>query len=72
MSATTTNDAARPATTARPIQFQAIRQRKQRIFAAAVLILMLDSFLFSLMTGTQVPGDGEGEQTERTAERDAP
>ena len=29
------------------------------LFAAAVLILMLDSFLFSLMTGTQVPGDGD-------------
>lgn len=29
------------------------------MFSSAVLILMLDSFLFSLMTGTQVPDDGD-------------
>jgi hypothetical protein len=29
------------------------------LFASAVLILMLGSFLFSLMTGTQVPEDGD-------------
>lgn len=29
------------------------------LFASAVLILMLDAFLFSLITGTQVPGDGD-------------
>ena len=29
------------------------------LFSSAVLILMLDSFLFSLMTGTQVPDDGD-------------
>jgi hypothetical protein len=29
------------------------------LFASAVLILMLDSFLFSLITGTQVPEDGD-------------
>ncbi len=29
------------------------------LFAAAVLILMLDSFLFSIMTGTVVPDDGD-------------
>lgn len=29
------------------------------LFASAVLILMLDSFLFSLITGTQVPAQGE-------------
>ncbi len=50
MSATTTNDAARPATTARPIQFQAIRQRKQRIFAAAVLIPVLAFFFIPLIS----------------------
>ena len=29
------------------------------LFSSAVLILMLDSFLFSLITGTQVPSDGD-------------
>lgn len=29
------------------------------LFASAVLILMLDAFLFSLITGTQVPDDGD-------------
>ena len=29
------------------------------LFSSAVLILMLDSFVFSLMTGTQVPDDGD-------------
>ncbi|MBX7434018.1 hypothetical protein JDV09_18140 [Mycobacterium sp. Y57] len=29
------------------------------LFASAVLILMLDSFLFSLLTGMQVPGDSD-------------
>jgi hypothetical protein len=29
------------------------------LFASAVLVLMLDSFLFSLITGTQVPDDGD-------------
>ena len=29
------------------------------LFSSAVLILMLDSFLFSLITGTQVPTDGD-------------
>jgi hypothetical protein len=29
------------------------------LFSSAVLILMLDSFLFSLITGTQVPADGD-------------
>lgn len=29
------------------------------LFSSAVLILMLDSFLFSLMTGSQVPDDGD-------------
>lgn len=29
------------------------------LFSSAVLILMLDSFLFSLITGTQVPDDGD-------------
>lgn len=29
------------------------------LFSSAVLILMLDSFLFSLMTGTQVPDEGD-------------
>lgn len=29
------------------------------LFSAAVLVLMLDSFVFSLMTGTQVPADGD-------------
>src|SRR5690242_16290103 len=29
------------------------------LFSSAVLILMLDSFLFSLITGSQVPADGD-------------
>ncbi|MGZ8714511.1 MAG: hypothetical protein ACXWZX_15245 [Mycobacterium sp.] len=29
------------------------------LFSSAVLILMLDSFLFSLITGTQVPSEGD-------------
>ncbi|HEX9833618.1 MAG TPA: hypothetical protein VGA66_11125, partial [Mycobacterium sp.] len=29
------------------------------LFSSAVLILMLDSFLFSMITGTQVPFDGD-------------
>ena len=29
------------------------------LFSSAVLILMLDSFLFSLITGTEVPSDGD-------------
>lgn len=29
------------------------------LFSSAVLILMLDSFLFSLMTGAQIPDDGD-------------
>lgn len=33
------------------------------LFASAVLILMLDSFVFSLMTGSQIP-DGAGRRAE--------
>jgi predicted membrane channel-forming protein YqfA (hemolysin III family) len=42
------------------------------LFASAVLVLMLDSFLFSLITGSQVPTDGIVQASVRSPGRKAP